>query len=512
MEVLRLFDENKLNIDDVSDIFITTENYLFRRNICDLPTNALNKIFLMLHREIIRYDGTDNDYVSKFKYTLLSKKDRARFPNDDEFARDFTERQIYLMNSKNKIYILERIENFGTVEDKDIYGHCDDGTYSIEHIMPQHLTPLWQKELGENYELIHEEWLHRIANLTLTAYNSKYSNSSFVEKKNMQNGFLDSGIRMNTYIAQKDKWTLAELKDRSDYLKNKALQIWSAPITDYLPAEKQMDSVTLGEDISLSGRQIVRFSFKKAEQPVTSWVDMYERVVKLLHADEKSVLNHLAAQKGDYDLSVYFSDNKNTLRSALEIDENIYTEKNTSTDMKLSILRRLVKLYDVDPDDFVFYLRDENEENEDEPGSRFELRRRYWTYALDFIHEAHGDKSFSNVNATIENYISGFIGVSGFSINCVANYDSARVEMYLGKSDKEINKKTFDMLIVNKEKIEASLGISLSWNRNDEAKASKIFYQLNNVSIENEVDWLQMARFHAEWSKKFYDVIVPYLR
>ena len=84
--------------------------------------------------------------------------------------------------------------------------------------------------------------------------------------------------------------------------------------------------------------------------------------------------------------------------------------------------------------------------------------------------------------------------------------------MYLGKSDKEINKKTFDMLIVNKEKIEAGLGISLSWNRNDEAKASKIFYQLNNVSIENEVDWLQMARFHAEWSKKFYDVIVPYLR
>lgn len=512
LEILRLFDENKLSINDITEIFLTTENYLFRRNICDLPTNALNKIFLMLHREIIRYDGTDDNYVSKFKYTLLAKKDRARFPNNDEFARDFVERQIYSMNSKNKIYILERIENFGTVEDKEIYAHCDDGTYSIEHIMPQHLTPLWQKELGENYELVYEEWLHRIANLTLTAYNSKYSNSSFEEKKNMQNGFLDSGIRMNTYIAQKDKWTLIELKERSDYLKDRALQIWSLPTTNYLPAEKEMDSVTLDEDISLSGRQIVRFSFKKAEQPVTSWVDMYERVVKLLHTDEKSVLNHLAAQKEDYDLSVYFSDNKNTLRSALQIDENIYTEKNTSTDMKLSILRRLVKLYDVDPNDFVFYLRDENEENEDEPGSRFELRRRYWTYALDFIHKAHGDKSFSNVNPTVENYISGFFGISGFSINCVANYDSARVEIYLGKSDKEINKKFFDKLVVNKEKIEAKLGISLSWNRNDEAKASKVFNQLNNVSIGNEVDWLQMARFHAEWSKKFYDVIVPYLR
>lgn len=511
LEVLRLFDENKLSIEYVTDIFLTTENYLFRRNICDLPTNALNKIFLMLHKEIIRYDGTDNDYVSKFKYTLLSKKDRARFPDNDEFARDFTERSIYSMNSKNKIYILERIENFGTAEDKDVYGHCDDGTYSIEHIMPQHLTPLWQKELGEDYEVIHEEWLHRIANLTLTAYNSKYSNNSFIEKKTMKNGFLDSGIRMNTYIAQKDKWTLTELEDRSDYLKDKALQIWSAPVTEFLPAEKQMDSVTLEDDISLSGRQIVRFSFKNAEQPVTSWIDMYERVVKLLHVDEKSVLNHLAARKDDSDLSVYFSDDKNMLRSALQIDENICTEKNTSTDMKLSILRRLVKLYDVDPNDLVFYLRDENEENEDEPGSRYELRRRYWTYALDFIHEAHGDGSFSNVNASKENWISGFIGVSGFAINCVANYDSARVELYLGKSNKEINKNSFDKLFAHKEEIEENLGIPLVWNRNDELKASKIYFQLDNVSIEKEVDWLQMARFHAEWSKKFYDVIVPYL-
>lgn len=94
---------------------------------------------------------------------------------------DFAERQVYLMNSKNKIYILERFENFGTSEDKDVYRHCDDGTCSIEHIMPQHLTPVWQKELGDDYEQIREQWLHRMANLTLTAYNSKYSKSSFAE-------------------------------------------------------------------------------------------------------------------------------------------------------------------------------------------------------------------------------------------------------------------------------------------------------------------------------------------
>lgn len=142
LEVLRLFEERKLTIAQTTEIFRFTETYLFRRSICDLPTNALNKIFLMLHREIMRYDGTDDNYVEKFKYALLSKREKARFPEDVDFVSAFEVKPVYLMNSKNKIYILERFENSGTAEDKDVYRHCDEGTYSIEHIMPQHLTPL----------------------------------------------------------------------------------------------------------------------------------------------------------------------------------------------------------------------------------------------------------------------------------------------------------------------------------------------------------------------------------
>lgn len=86
-----------------------------------------------------------------------------------------------------------------------MWNHFDQGDYSIEHIMPQHLTPSWINSLGDDYEMIHETWLHRIANLTITAYNSKYSNNTFEEKKNMKNGFLDSGIRINQRIAQKSQ-------------------------------------------------------------------------------------------------------------------------------------------------------------------------------------------------------------------------------------------------------------------------------------------------------------------
>lgn len=511
LEVLRLYNENKVTLAQVTDVFLTTENYLFRRTICDLPTNALNKIFLLLHREIIRYDGTDDDYVEKLKYALLSKKERARFPDDDEFAQAFVDRQIYLMNGKNKIYILERLENYGTSEDKDVYRHCDDGTYSIEHIMPQHLTPVWQKELGEDYARIHEEWLHRIANLTLTAYNSKYSNSSFTEKKTMENGFDDSGIRMNTWIAKKDKWTLSEIEERSQYLQGRALTVWASPKTDYKPEEKQLDSYTLEDEGELTGRQIAKFAFKNTEQPVGSWVEMFQKVIQILYAEDKSIITKLALSEED-NIALHFSTNKDSFTKCLEIGDGIYVWTNTSTQSKLSVLNRLFKLYDEEPTDLVFYLRDENDENEDEVGTRFELRRRYWTYALPIIQKAHGSEgSFSNVNPSRDNWINGFFGIGGFYLCCVANFDSARSEVVFGRGNKQENKDAFDKLYIHKDEIEKELGITLQWNRGDDIKSSKVFYQLNNVSIENETDWLQMANFHADWTKRFYDVIVPYI-
>lgn len=406
---------------------------------------------------------------------------------------------------------MERLENYSTLEDKDVYCHCDDGTYSIEHIMPQHLTPAWIKALGEDYEEIHEMWLHRIANLTLTAYNSKYSNSTFEEKKSMKNGFEDSGIRMNTYIAKKDKWTLAELEERNQYLMGRSLEIWAAPTTTFKPAVKQMDSYTLDDDVSLSGRLIARFSYKNTEQPVSSWVEMFQKVLQILYAEDKSVITKLAASKDD-GLALNFTMNEADFKKTVEIGDGIYVWTNTSTQTKLSVLNKVFKLYDADPSDLVFYLREENEGAEEEAGTRYETRRKYWAYALDFIKEINAENaSFVNVNPSKENWISGFIGISGFKISCLVNIDFARVDLHLGKVKKEENKKAFDMLMTHKEDIEKALGVSLVWSRGDYIKSSKISYQLNGVSIRNETDWLQMARFHAEWSKKFYDVIVPYL-
>ena len=518
LEVLRLQAAGKLSLAEVKEIFLYTENYLFRRTICDLPTNALNKIFLMLHREIIRYDGTDNSYLEKFKYALNSKSDRGRFPDDEEFVEAFATRPVYQMNSKNKIYILERFENYGTVEVQNVYKQCDDGVYSIEHIMPQHLTPAWVKELGEDYEEIHEAWLHRMANLTLTGYNSKYSNNAFTEKRDMKNGFIDSHLYMNNWIGQQNHWGLAELEARNQMLMQRALKIWPLPATDFKPAEKQMDSYSLDDDVELSGRDIVRFGYKNTEQPVTSWIDMMEQVLKILHAEDKSVLSRLAYSKGETnDLDAYVSNKPQDLRNALEIDTDIFVERNTSTSTKISMLRKFFKAYGANEEDLVFYLKDVNDDGTaQEAGTRYELRRRYWAFALPYIQQAHDDGTghgcFSGCTTSKENWLSGFFGIGGFNLACVANYNKARVDLTLAHSNKERNKEAFDYLYSHKSEIEAVLGTQISWQRSDDTKGSYIVIRLEGVSIENEADWTQMAKFHAEWSKKFYDVFVPYLK
>ena len=505
LEALRLRENGILSADELVEIFQFTESYLFRRTICDLPTNALNKIFLLLHREIIRMDSSEENYAEKFKYVLLSKKERARYPSDDEFAESMSTRNIYGMNPKNKLYLFERLENAGTGETKDVWGHLDRGEYSIEHIMPQHLTAAWVAALGEEHESIHTNWLHRLANLTLTAYNSRYSNSPFADKRDMAHGFKDSGLRVNQWIGQKEKWGLSELEERDQLLRNRVIGIWPYPTSSYRPPEKQLDSVSLDEDIVLTGRILSKYSFKGAEQPVASWADMYQQVITMLHAENKAVLTKLAvSQDPAVDLSLHFSMSSTAFNSCRQIDTNLYVWTGTDTQYKINILRKIFALFGVPENELVFYLRDE-ETSEPVSGTRYEIRKKYWEYALPQLKSAFGENGpFSNVNPVTNNWIAGFVGVSGIHIDCVANYDESRVEFYLGMASKEQNKALFDFLFARKDSIEEAVGTQLIWSRMDDNKASKIHVSLSDADISKDTDWPRMAKFHVDSSKGLY--------
>ncbi len=339
LEVLRLQHQNEISEQDVLALFTMTESYIFRRIICELPTNALNKVFQSLSRDAHRFDGTSDQYAAKCKYVLLAKAESARFPTDEEFADGLEERQIYQMTGRYKSYLFERLENYGTKETKATYDHMDNGIYSIEHIMPQHLTKSWKDSLGENYQEIHSRWLHKLANLTLTAYNSKYSNSPFETKRDMENGFKDSGLRMNQRIAQLDRWGEAELIERSNALKVKALQIWQAPLTDYEPPVKELNSFSLADEEHLvTGLQIAKYQYLDLEENVSTWRDMYCSMILHLHLQDKTILSSLVnGNSHREDFSSHILGEPPANKSTYPLDEGLYLWIGISNSYKLYI-------------------------------------------------------------------------------------------------------------------------------------------------------------------------------
>lgn len=366
LEVLKLYEEGLLSDDEVVQVFSIVENYIFRRAICGVPTGALNKIFATLQKDILKLDGGINEYADKLTYIITTKKDSGIFPKDFEFAEDFRNKNIYTMRNNSKKYYFERLENYGTIETKDVWAHLENGDYSIEHIMPQTLSTQWKEELkkdGDPVE-ISEEWLHKAANLTLTGYNSRYSNSTFAQKRDTKNGFKDSGLRMNAWIAKQDKWGIRELEKRTQILEERIIDIWKYPKTKYVPSVEPQDYITLEDDVDLTGKKLSKVAFKGAEKYVDNWVGMYEYILTLLHGENKAVLKKLAYSKKDSIPDNCFDVVPDRFNNYRKLDEDLFFNTNNSTEAKQYILRQLLPMFGEDPEDLIIYLRSEGEHKE----------------------------------------------------------------------------------------------------------------------------------------------------
>ncbi len=166
LELYSDYSDGVLSKADFIPIIALIESYLCRRAVCGLGTNSLNKVFPSFTKHIQK-----DEYFKSLKAHFGYLTEKQRFPNNDEFKDCFITIDFY--HFKKNRYFFERLENFDRKE--RVYTH----EYTIEHIMPQKLTEEWERDLGENFQEIHNKYLHTIGNLTLTGYNSDYSNKSF---------------------------------------------------------------------------------------------------------------------------------------------------------------------------------------------------------------------------------------------------------------------------------------------------------------------------------------------
>ena len=346
--------EVDLPATEIFKVFSCIETFIFRRLMCDLPTNALNKIFATLHISVLKNKKDADNYSSVMIYILESKKLSSSFPKDEEFINGFTTKKVYSMQAKNKMYIFERLENGSSVEKNDVVGNIEQGILTIEHIMPQTLNNAWKQELGLYWENIQEKWLHTISNLTLSGYNIKYSNRPFAEKRDMENGFKESGLRMNHYIAQFSKWTEEELEQRKQELSRMAKTIWPYPETDFIPEVQDEDIVNLSEDNGIStGRKIQYYIFQDEREDVVEWSEMMWAIINRLYNINPDILYEEA--KGSK--NVWFTTSKTT-KNYKKVAEGLYfCPSKNSTWNKMAILKNLFRLYQIDEDDLQFGLK-----------------------------------------------------------------------------------------------------------------------------------------------------------
>ncbi|HCK29494.1 MAG TPA: DUF262 domain-containing protein [Acinetobacter ursingii] len=354
LAILKRWNEKNLTDQEVTELLRVTEIFLFRRLIVGLATNALSKIFATLDKDVTKKAQSSQlaSYAEIYKYVLLNKEESSRFPNDEEFEQALFSRNIYAMSSKNKAYLFSFLENEESKEQINVIERIKDGTYTIEHIMPQTLSPVWQKELGEKSQQIHEQWLHTLPNLTLTGYNSKYSNRPFKDKLDVENGFKDSNLRLNHYVRECLKWTEDELVERQSRLSKKSLKLWYYPTTSYAPPVEETNEYLLEDDFDFTGYTLVSYTLYDVESKVQSWKEMQIDVVKYLLEQHTTKIMSLCADQKFYDLSLLETTNNFT-----EISRSVFLYTNCSTRTKINILKKIFEQCDVEQSELSFLIK-----------------------------------------------------------------------------------------------------------------------------------------------------------
>jgi uncharacterized protein with ParB-like and HNH nuclease domain/predicted transport protein len=215
MEVYHDFRSDLLSRDEFLEFLRLVESYVFRRAICEIPTNSLRQTFGTFSRRLKK-----DRYLESAKAVFLQLPSYRRFPGDEEFIRLMQTRNLYAFNRRS--YWLRRFENHGRKERVPVQD------YTIEHIMPQNekLSKAWQEELGPDWKRVHQTYLHTLGNLTLTGYNSEYSDRPFAEKRDMEGGFKHSPLKLNEGLGASDLWNESAIQQRAERLASTAAKIW----------------------------------------------------------------------------------------------------------------------------------------------------------------------------------------------------------------------------------------------------------------------------------------------
>ncbi|HLS71422.1 MAG TPA: DUF262 domain-containing protein [Chitinophagaceae bacterium] len=346
--LIRVYEDYSNEIID-KEIFIKIleliQTYTWRRFIVGLPTNALNKIFMNLYDKIDK-----SNYLYSIQKTLLQRIGTQRFPRNEEVVESLKIKDVYNIKSKNRTYLLERLENYQNNEPVRIEGNPD---ITIEHIFPQNPDVKWKLELGqEEFNEFKNQYLNTIGNLTLTGYNSKMSNKYFTEKRDMKDyGFKNSRLWLNKYISELNKWGISEVKERLKLISERFLKIWDIPNID-IEDNNSGEEINIFEADDPKGKKLEYAVFFDQKLEIKQVSKLYQEIIRqLFDLEPQKFFTSELAEK----LSLTKTPSEGNPRQPVAINDSYFIESNFDNIGKFDRIKLALQEFDLEDELLIKY-------------------------------------------------------------------------------------------------------------------------------------------------------------
>ncbi len=341
--LLEVYDDYTKNIIDKEtfiEILELVQSFVWRRFIAGLPTNSLNKIFMKLYEEIDK-----SDYLQSLQRALVKRKSSQRFPRNVEILEILKEKDVYSIQTRNRMYFLDKLENFQNNEPVVL------DNLTVEHIFPQRPDKKWRASLSEgDFQKMQDEFLNTIGNLTLSGNNGALGNKPFREKRDLpEKGYRDSRLFLNKHLASLEKWDVEELEKRFAIIMERFLRIWSYPDIP-VDFESNHQEVNIFEAEDPKYKKLEYFIFENQKKIESNITTLYKYVMRELFRRHPETFFQT-----DLGEKVELNKDKTKMREARAISGSYYIDCNLSNRSKFERLKHALRIFDMTDDLFIKY-------------------------------------------------------------------------------------------------------------------------------------------------------------
>lgn len=354
------FEDDIIDENELSEVLHLLLNYSIRRLICEVGSNSLRGLYKTLYGRAFNREENKKHYYDSIVSFLTQLTSKDAIPSDEIFVLALKERNLYRKNALCK-YLLAAIENQGKEK-------IETDSLSIEHIMPQNknLSKSWQNMLGENWEQVHDRYLHTLGNLTLTGYNSELGDKPFDVKKDMlENPENPTHITiLYTDVLDKEEWNENTIIERAKRLTKTILKLFpikpAETVIDFSDPRYQEYKAT--DPKNATYKYVNYYELLGERVTIDSFAAMVRSVALKLYDLDSSVIKKMAKNSESFNgwIVPAFSYDVDKIKGDYELKKGtgIYISTGYSAADCIWFIRDLLKRYDLDlEEDFVYSAR-----------------------------------------------------------------------------------------------------------------------------------------------------------